>query len=95
MTNEPQRTSSGRLLRLYMGVRWDLNFIGECIKINKIRSKLHFFLKFAIKKTLCLCCVFQCLFASRALLNESFLLRICFEKNVIYIVFCLFSDILE
>ena len=80
MTNEPQRTSAGRLLRLYTGVRWDLNFIGECIKINKIRTKLLFFFKFAIKMTKCLCCVVQCLFASRALLNESFLLGICFEK---------------
>ena len=38
--------------RLYMRVRWNLNFIRECMKINKIRSKLYLLEnKFTIKMT--------------------------------------------
>lgn len=36
--------------RLYIGVRWNLNFIRDCMKVNKIRSKLHSLKKFAILK---------------------------------------------
>ena len=37
--------------RLYMRVRWNLNFIRECTKINKIRSKLYLWKKIQIKMT--------------------------------------------
>lgn len=46
----------------------DFEFIRECMKINKIRPKFHFWTKIEIKGlTLCLCFVIYCLFAARAI----------------------------
>ena len=46
-------------------VCWDFEYIRECMKINKIRSKFHFFKKNRNKNdTLCFCFVFYGLFTS-------------------------------